>query len=87
MSNGKCCYCETKLVEEGKYMQVDHYPPKSKYPYEVLEWENLLLSCGMCNNKKRAYDTALEPIINPTEHKPKEYLHLRNFLYVSKNRN
>ncbi|AXU50256.1 hypothetical protein [Clostridioides difficile] len=20
MANGKCCYCETKLMEEGKYM-------------------------------------------------------------------
>ncbi|AWH77704.1 hypothetical protein [Clostridioides difficile] len=58
---------------------MNHYHPKSKYPYEVLVWENLLFSCGMCNNKKRAYDTDLEPIINPTEYKPKEILTLAKF--------
>ncbi|EQF55460.1 hypothetical protein QW3_2047 [Clostridioides difficile P74] len=38
-----------------------------------------MFSCGMCNNKKRAYDTDLEPIINPTEYKPKEILTLAKF--------
>ena len=57
MSHNKCCYCELKLGEEGKYMQVEHYHCKSLYPDEVVLWENLLPSCNRCNTNKSSHDT------------------------------
>lgn len=87
MSHGKCCYCEMKLAEEGKFMNVEHYHHKNKYKEEVVDWDNLLPSCGRCNNHKRDIDTKLEPIINPAIDNPKDYLVVYNFRYKSKNRN
>lgn len=87
MSNGKCCYCETKLGEEGKSMHVEHYHPKCKYPDEVVKWENLLPSCSRCNINKGDHDTKLEPIINPAIDNPKDYFYFYNYRYKSKNRN
>ena len=49
MAFGKCCYSEIRLVEESKYMEVEHYAPKSIYPDKVMEWGNLLPSCKKCN--------------------------------------
>ncbi|MCI0947875.1 hypothetical protein MJU96_014945 [Clostridioides difficile] len=87
MSHGKCCYCEMKLIEEGKSINVEHFHHKDKYPDEVVEWENLLPSCGRCNSEKGTHDTKLEPIINPVRNNPKDYLYLYNYRYKSKNRN
>jgi len=44
-SNNKCCYCEANIVEESKYLEVEHFHHKDTYKDEVLEWENLLPSC------------------------------------------
>lgn len=86
MSNNKCCFCETKLNIEGKAMQVEHFHHKAKYPDEVVEWDNLLPSCGRCNTNKGTHDTKEEPIINPTIQEPKEYLYLKNYTVKSKNK-
>ncbi len=87
MFHGKCCYCETKLNEEGKSMHVEHYHYKDKYPDEVVKWENLLPSCSRCNINKGTHDTKCEPIINPTVDDPKEYFYFYNYRYKSKDRN
>ncbi|SCY77258.1 HNH endonuclease [Butyrivibrio sp. INlla14] len=87
MSHCKCSYCETKLGEEGKYMEVDHYHPKNKYPDEVVMWDNLIPSCGRCNSNKSTCDTYLEPIINPYVDNPKEYLYMENYRIKSRNNN
>lgn len=87
MSHGKCCYCEVKLGEEGKYMQVEHFHNKSKYPDEVVKWENLLPSCNRCNITKSDYDTYENEIINPCIDNPKDYLYMKNYRYKSKEYN
>jgi uncharacterized protein (TIGR02646 family) len=74
--SNKCCYCEVKLGEESKYMEVEHFHDKHTYPKEVIEWENLLPSCKRCNGKKSTHDTKKEPIINPTLNNPKDHLWL-----------
>ena len=78
MSFGKCCFCETKINEESKYMEVEHFHPKSKYKDEVVDWDNLLPICKRCNGKKSDHDTKLEPIINPVIDDPKIHLKLEN---------
>lgn len=87
MSNGKCCYCEVKLGEEGKSMNVEHFHKKSTYPDEVVEWNNLLPSCAGCNSKKGTLDTYKKRIINPCEDNPKDYLYMQNYRYKSKSGN
>ena len=74
LSNNKCCYCETNINEESKYLEVEHFHHKDKYKDEVLEWDNLLPSCKKCNGTKNNHDTKLEPIIDPSKIDPKNHL-------------
>ena len=85
MSKGKCCFSECKLVEEGKYLEVEHFYPKSIYPDEVLKWENLLPISSAVNKAKLDHDTKIEPIINPRFDDPKKHLAFRSFgRYIGK---
>lgn len=84
MSNNKCVFCECRLQEEGKYMQVEHFHPKDVYEDEVIEWDNLLPICGRCNPVKNNHDTKIEPIINPTKEDPRDHLYIYNFLMLGK---
>jgi len=70
----KCCYCETNINEESKYLEVEHFHHKDTYKDEVLEWDNLLPSCKKCNGTKNDHDTKLEPIIDPSRIDPKNHL-------------
>ena len=84
MSHGKCSYCECKICNGAREMHVDHFKPKKVYPDLVVEWENLLPSCSYCNRKKSDHDTGKNPIINPAEDNPKEYLYFKNYRYYSR---
>ena len=79
MAFGKCCFCETNINEESKYMEVEHFHPKSLYSDEVVDWNNLLPICKRCNGTKNNHDTKLEPIINPVIDNPKEHLQLNYY--------
>jgi uncharacterized protein (TIGR02646 family) len=79
MSYNKCSYCECKLDEESKYMEVEHFLPKDDYPNLVVEWDNLLPSCKRCNVRKRKHDPLKEPIINPVQDKPNEHIKMFNY--------
>ncbi|MED2184891.1 HNH endonuclease [Bacillus wiedmannii] len=79
MTNNKCVFCECKLGEEGKYMEVEHFYPKSLYPSKVVLWQNLFPICSRCNKAKNDHDTKHYPIINPCLHKPKAHLYFENF--------
>lgn len=85
MSNEKCCFCECKLVEEGKYMQVEHFHHKDDYQDEVLEWTNLLPICLRCNSHKRDHDTYENEIIDPTIRNPQEHLYTSRYRIKGKN--
>lgn len=84
MSNGKCCFSECKLEEEGKYLEVEHFAPKSLYPEEVVKWENLLPISGACNKAKGNHDTKKAPILNPRYEDPKEHLYFQAFRFKHK---
>lgn len=79
MSFDKCCFCETKLQEKSKYMEVEHFHPKSIYKLKVVSWKNLLPICGRCNKKKSDHDTKKEPIIHPVCDNPKQHLRLKDY--------
>lgn len=79
MSSNKCAFCEAKLGEESKYLEVEHFHHKGLYKDEVVEWDNLLPSCRRCNGTKGSHDTKAEPIINPCKDDPKEHLELKDY--------
>ena len=49
MFNGKCAYCESKIIVVT-YGAIEHFYPKSQYPDLTFTWETLLLSCDKCND-------------------------------------
>ncbi len=85
LSFAKCCYCECKIDEESKYMEVEHFFPKSLFPDLVVVWENLLPSCKRCNGHKSKHNTQIEPIIHPVRDNPKDYLTLKAYRFYAKN--
>jgi len=86
-SFGKCAFSEVKLEEEGKYMEVEHFHPKSLYPDEVLEWNNLLPISNVCNRKKKNLDTKRRPLVNPMEDNPQDYFYIKDGRICTKNAN
>jgi len=79
ISDSKCCFCECKLNEEAKYLEVEHFHHKALYPNEVVEWLNLLPICRRCNGKKHEHDTKKEPIINPCDIDPRRHIFFKNY--------
>ncbi len=84
MSSGKCCYCECRIDEESKYMEVEHFFPKEFHQEMVVKWTNLLPSCKRCNINKGVHDPAVEPMVHPVEHEPREHLELRSYRFYGK---
>ena len=57
---GKCCYCERKRDQKGE-PDIEHFRPKAKlkedpkhsgYWWLAYSWDNLLIACKKCNNRK-----------------------------------
>ncbi len=82
MSHDKCSYCECNIVEESKYMEVEHFFAKSIYESKVVDWANLLPACKRCNGCKSDHNIGIEPIIHPVNDRPNE--HLKFNLYFLK---
>jgi hypothetical protein len=70
---GKCAYCESKLLHIH-HGDVEHIYPKSLDPNITFKWENLTLSCEICNQNKSNKDPFLEHIIDPYHTDPSEHL-------------
>ena len=88
MTHSKCSFSEVKLGEEGKYLEIEHIHPKSKYPDEVVEWGNMLPICNFCNRKKSSWNTKEKPLVNPMVDDPKDYFCVtRTGRLIAKNNN
>ena len=48
-----CGYCGKCFDVTLTDSQIDHFKPKSKFPELENDYQNLVLSCFTCNNKKR----------------------------------
>ncbi len=78
-SASKCAYCETKVDEESKYMEVDHFRPKKEFSHLVVKWDNLLPSCKRCNGNKSIHNVDQDGhIVNPYDTEPRDHLYLHN---------
>lgn len=47
--HGKCAYCESQ-IRAVSYGHIEHFYPRSVYVDKTFEWDNLLLSCEICND-------------------------------------
>ena len=74
IQNFKCCFCESKYkhITSG---DVEHFRPKGAYTqgkgptfpfvrpgyfWLAYEWDNLLVSCEVCNQRKKAVLTGIQ---------------------------
>ncbi|ATA91360.1 HNH endonuclease [Capnocytophaga canimorsus] len=83
-SHNKCAYCECNIVEESKYLEVEHFYCKKDFPDKVLEWNNLLPSCKRCNGKKGSHSVQNAPIVNPYDDTPQQHMYLENYRLKNK---
>lgn len=55
LSHDKCWYCE--VIQERSDNAVDHFRPKSVYPWLAFEKMNLRYSCTYCNSARKNPET------------------------------
>lgn len=55
VSNGKCWYCESRQSRSDN--AVDHYRPKSVYPWLAYDLSNFRYACTYCNSIRRNPET------------------------------
>lgn len=82
-ARAKCIYCET-YTEVSCFANIEHFHPKSLYPKETFDWDNLFVSCSQCNTPKGNFDTVKEPFIHPVNDNPEEYLTFDELQYIPK---
>ena len=47
----RCAYCTIHENEWGglRHFQIEHFQPKSRFPQFIVDYENLLYACDVCN--------------------------------------
>ncbi|PKM18834.1 MAG: HNH endonuclease [Gammaproteobacteria bacterium HGW-Gammaproteobacteria-15] len=55
LSADKCWYCESR--EDRSDNSVDHFRPKSLYPWFALDYENFRFACTFCNSIRNNPET------------------------------
>ena len=58
--NCLCAYTTRELVQEGS---VDHFKPKTKYPYLAYEWDNYRLARQAINSRKGESESVIDPFV------------------------
>lgn len=70
-----CPYCNMGYIlisqkvngKNGLRPEIDHFFPKSKYPYLAMSFYNLIPSCQVCNHTKKDKDTYTDNLLSPYE--------------------
>jgi len=79
--HGKCCYCENVIAKPRAHSHIEHWRPKScsrqghrekairpGYYWLAYSWENLLLSCCVCNRYKCDFFPLDDPATRARHH-------------------
>ncbi len=83
---GKCAFCESRMAHVSS-PHIEHYRPKSLFPDLAFVWENWLLSCGRCNDKKWAHFPSCNEqpcVIDPTSEEPSNHIEFNGYLALGK---
>lgn len=78
--NNFCCYCEAE-IDVVDYPHIEHRKPKApdKFPESTFVWNNLHLSCSICNNNKLDQWDRDNPILDAVRDNPiKDHLEYRD---------
>jgi uncharacterized protein (TIGR02646 family) len=67
----KCAYCES-IVGATDYSHIEHIFPKDTFVDGTFRWENLTISCPMCNGKKRNVAPTANNFIHPYNDEPEQ---------------
>jgi uncharacterized protein (TIGR02646 family) len=70
----KCAYCEA-TPGHVSHPHVEHFRPKgiARFEGKMFDWDNWLLSCGICNEEKWKHfpeEEGLPLLLNPAEEDP-----------------
>lgn len=78
--NNVCAYCEKEIKYYGKVSGIDHFKKRDDCPKDVLNYNNLLVSCqaqGHCESFKDSQKSHTcadyDNIINPTIDNPNDF--------------
>jgi 5-methylcytosine-specific restriction endonuclease McrA len=64
----RCGYCLNREIWQDAFSHaIDHWLPQNAHPDLEADYENLVYSCGPCNNFKRALLLGLKPLQDPLE--------------------
>lgn len=69
----KCAYCESKY-RHVDFGDVEHIKPQAHFPSLALDYDNLTLSCAVCNNSKLDYYSPTDPLLDPYTDDPSQHL-------------
>lgn len=69
-SYGKCFYCECSLCGSSK--EVDHFIEVAERKDLAFDWNNLNLSCDLCNNKRPNKDIPVDKVLDPCKDSDEE---------------
>jgi uncharacterized protein (TIGR02646 family) len=72
-AHGKCVYCESKITHVY-FGDIEHMRPKSAFPAERLDVNNLALACALCNNAKGEFWDETTPWLDPYTDDPRHEL-------------
>jgi len=54
-----CSFCDLFPVSPPSNPTVEHFRPKTRFPREAYQWENLYYCCDYCQGKGEDFDEAL----------------------------
>ena len=74
----KCAYCEARPAHVS-HPHVEHFHPKGlpRFEAKMFDWDNWLLSCGICNEEKWKHfpeEDGKPLLLNPAEEEPSAHL-------------
>ena len=64
LTNRHCSYCDAFPMGPRIQSTIDHFRPKVEFPSYAYHWENLFLSCSLCQ-KKTFDEQLLKPDVRP----------------------
>ena len=60
-----CPYCDTDTITNNGNKEIEHFLPRSKYPFLSMHPYNLISSCHSCNKSEGKSANYFTPIISP----------------------
>lgn len=59
MTQYHCSFCDAYPMRGRLEPTIEHFKPKTLFPLEAYKWENLFLSCRLCQGKGDKFDKRL----------------------------